>query len=187
METYVEVTETIVEVAESCGELALPIIETAEKIIIDGKVVYFLDASESIVHTVKVVNAGKIASTTNQVITTAMKKAANRGFNATSRGLKMAKVGRFAQKYAGKAAVVLTITAGTITTIKGIANGNGKLIAKGTIGTATSLAAGWVGTAVGAEIGTAICPGIGTTIGGFIGGLVYGLTTEYLVDKIIIE
>ena len=59
----------------------------------------------------------------------AMKKAATRGFNATSRGLKLAKVGRFAQKHAGKASLVLSVGGGVVKTIIGIRNGSGKLIA----------------------------------------------------------
>ena len=99
----------------------------------------------------------------------------------------MASVGKFAQKYGGKAAIALQIVGGAIRTIKGIRDGNGKMIAKGIFGTAASIGGGCGGAYGGAAAGTLICPGIGTFIGGVAGGIIGSMAAQHIVEEIIIE
>jgi hypothetical protein len=119
-----------------------------------------------------------------------MTKASIRGFSNTDlvgRGAKIAKIGKFAEKYAGKAALVLTIAAGAFTTIKGIRDNNNKEIARGIVGTMYAIGGGYVGGEVGMAIGTAIMPGIGTAVGGLIGGIGGSLLGTFTVEKLLIE
>ena len=63
--------------------------------------------------------------------------------------------------------------------VKGIANRDGKLIAKAVIGTAAAIG----GYMLGARIGTAICPVVGTIVVGWI----FGIAAKLIVDEVIIE
>lgn len=119
-----------------------------------------------------------------------MTKASIRGFSNTDlvgRGAKIAKIGKFAEKYAGKAGLVLSIAAGAITTIKGIRDHNNKEIARGVLGTIYGIAGGYAGGEIGMVLGTAVMPGIGTAVGGLIGGIGGSLLATFAIEKLVIE
>lgn len=90
---------------------------------------------------------------------------------------KASKLGTFS-KYAGKAALPLTLATGAIS----VATSNNKAEAAGSVG--GSLAGGLGGAKLGAAIGTAIAPGIGTAIGGALGGLAGSIAGSSVGGKI---
>ena len=65
MEAYAEVAETIIEVAETCTEISIPIAKSVDTFVVIDNVIYCLDASETLVYTARIGKAGAIAATTN--------------------------------------------------------------------------------------------------------------------------
>ena len=88
---------------------------------------------------------------------------------------------------AGNLFLILSISVGVIKAAKGIADGDGKMVAKAVLGTAAGIGGGVGGAILGAEIGTLICPGAGTIIGGAVGSIVIGISSQLLVEDVIIE
>lgn len=82
---------------------------------------------------------------------------------------------------------MLQITGGAIVTIRGIQNRDGKMIAKGVLGTAANIGGGIGGAVLGGEIGTVIFPGVGTAIGVVVGGIIGGIGSQFIVEDLIIE
>eukprot|EP00347_Sterkiella_histriomuscorum_P020354 403338128 len=151
---------------------------------------FLLNGSGGIVRAYRVGQASTMALMNNQDAQAAALKAFGRGFNATQaagRGFYVASVGKFASKYGGKAALALQIAGGAIRTIKGIRDGNGKMVAKGIFGTAAAIGGGFGGGYYGASVGTMICPGVGTFIGGVAGGIIGSVAAQHLVEEVIIE
>ena len=82
----------------------------------------------------------------------------------SEKGFSFAKVGMYAKKYPGAAALVLIVSLGIIKAAKGIYDHDGNKIADAVLETAC-----YGGTLIGAEIGSMIMPVVGTFIGGLIG------------------
>ena len=183
------------------GKETIPLSMGTESVLLHNNFIACLDASEDVLALYKVVNGSKVLVTGKEAtevlsgIAHGLKFSSKAGGGVVKgthvaklagKGFKIAKVGKFVDKYGGKIFLAIAISHGAIRAIKGICDGDGKMVAKAVFGTAAGLGGAAYGALVGAEIGTLGFPVAGTIVG-VVGGAAIGWACQYAVEDLIIE
>ena len=180
----------------------IPLSVGTDSVLVYNNVIACLDKSEDVLALYKVIDGSKVLITGKEA-TKVLKEIgdgclkfsskAGGGFvkgghvaKLAGKGMKLAKVGKFVEKNGGKIFLAITISYGAIKAIKGICDGDGKMVAKAVFGTAAGIGGAAYGALVGAEIGTLGFPVVGTVVG-VVGGAAMGWACQTLVEDVIIE